>query len=533
MQAVSAVTEIAKTSVVFMLMITLLVAVHELGHYLAARMFGMKVNAFAVMVGGIRKTDLTAYLQKPLVPASRVAVAYIGTGLIAAFASAENQALLFNVALAALALPLPIWVASRLAAIYQMRPVDGMRYPLMASAAGIAMLVFSRLNSLAKLTATDILMTMAIASLLGLLILYYAPISKGKENSEEHDDHELEHMGRGNVVVRSEQGAVDVPVRFRPIWHWTNKEGTEFSMLALPLGGFVRIRGMHPRPDGSETQIDGGFYSKSAWARFVVLFAGPIFSILLGAVLFFSQLAFFGMEKLTNEPIIGMVGADGPASKAGLKAGDKIVSLDGKPVTTFFDVVSYVRERDGQSIKVIIERDGKPQTISVTPELGKVESPVLGPDMQPTEVMKKQAKLGIAPSTKLTPISLGEAVRLSAGAPLIAAQMFGNMIKRPDQAKENLGGPGTIAAATHNATRNGLYDILGLAASLSISLGFMNLLPVPPLDGGQMTVALVEMLRRGKRLSIEVQQAVSTVGFVLVMMLMFFVLSQDIGRAVR
>ncbi|MEJ5170169.1 MAG: site-2 protease family protein, partial [Fimbriimonadales bacterium] len=106
------------------------------------------------------------------------------------------------------------------------------------------------------------------------------------------------------------------------------------------------------------------------------------------------------------------------------------------------------------------------------------------------------------------------------------------IVRQPSRASEEVGGPGTIAMFAFEATKEGIVGILALAAGLSISLGIMNLLPIPPLDGGQMLVAFVEMLRRGQRLSIQVQNLVANVGFVLVLLLVFSVLAVDVGRIV-
>jgi regulator of sigma E protease len=117
-------------------------------------------------------------------------------------------------------------------------------------------------------------------------------------------------------------------------------------------------------------------------------------------------------------------------------------------------------------------------------------------------------------------------------APVTMVSGLLGIVRQPARASDEVGGPGTIALFAFEATKQGLVGILALAAGLSISLGIMNLLPIPPLDGGQMLVAFVEMLRRGRRLSIQVQNLVANVGFVLVLLLVFSVLAVDVGRIV-
>jgi regulator of sigma E protease len=111
----------------------------------------------------------------------------------------------------------------------------------------------------------------------------------------------------------------------------------EFTVRPLPVGGFVRIKGMMPQDDGSETLVPNGFYSKSPLRRLSVLFAGPLFSVLAGIILLVGLFIFVGKPTL-EKPIIGGVLGGTPAEQAGLKAGDRIVALDGKPIQKWFQI---------------------------------------------------------------------------------------------------------------------------------------------------------------------------------------------------
>lgn len=504
-----------QTAAAFMVMITVLVAVHELGHYWFARMFGMKVNAFAVMVGGIRKTKLDADLPKRILPSRVVGAGYVLTLIGVVLAALEGWTPVYQVGLFLLAIVFPMWIMTRLTTLYRYPVMRGIQ--VMAPTYGVALLLLAfGTRGAGLLQTTNLLHYLFYASIVGLLILYYQPLGERPEDAP---------MGEGAIRDGDEKREV----RFRPLACYTNREGTEFSLLALPLGGFAAIHGMHPKPDGSETQIEQGFYSKAPWKRFLVLFAGPLFSILLGAVLLLSAMVIYGERQPINKPIIGEIGPGSPAAVAGLKSGDRVISVEGKPVRTFFEVITQVRDNPGP-IDFVIEREGLQKPFEIVPKLDPSPTPVLGADLELTDELKRQYKIGIGMPSEFVRIPIGEAVSRAATVPVAAMQQFGAMLSSPRTAGENLSGPAGVAQATHNASQRGGYELLTLAALLSISLGIMNLLPIPPLDGGQMLVALIEMLRRGKRLSLDVQSRISTVGFMMIMLLMLFVISQDTGR---
>jgi len=320
----------------------------------------------------------------------------------------------------------------------------------------------------------------------------------------------------------------------RPKWRYArNKAGTEFTLRPIPLGGFVRVKGMVPEEDGSEVDIINGFYSKSPVARFWVLAAGPAFSILFGVLLLVGVYTSVGIDKPNLEPVIGMVNPNGEAQKAGLRAGDRITRVDARPVSTFYDVLAYVRDRAGQPVRIEFDRSGERQSLMVTPKLEDNPSPVITPELELGVERKRQGKIGAKWEIKKQPLSFGGAISESFSAPIKMASNLLASFSRPATFTEDLGGPGTIAVYTSAAVQEGLETVIILSAVLSMSLGFMNLLPIPMLDGGQMVVAVVEMLRRGKRLSYSVQNAVSLVGMALMLAMIVGVIMLDVNRFAR
>lgn len=494
------------TAISLMVILTVLVAVHELGHYLAAKMFGMEVEAFAIMLGGVRKTNLKPYLEKPLVSGWIVAGVWIGSvALWEVF-----QALQIPIGTAAMqvvaVMVVPLWIASRLAALYH---ADFNR---IAQRWLTAWLLWFFVITFAGVTAgkgiTGFIPLLTPISAIALLMTYYLPVGK----REEEDQYGIGHIKAGNDQVQ---------VRYRPLLSHTTKAGTEFSLLVLPLGGFAKIKGMQPREDGSETRIPGGFFSKPPWQRFIVLFAGPLFSILAGIAIFAGLFMTYGMP--TDEPLIGGIAKDSAAEAAGLQKGDMIVSLDGRPMETSKAVRDYVVAKGVEPIKIVVKRAGQPVSVTATPRITVAKS---DPTAKPTPL------LGVAFEMPMKRLPAGEAFVAAVRQPIEFVTQFAGMFKEPSRISENVGGIGTVAAITDSAVRSdrSVETRLFIAAMLSISLGVFNLLPIYPLDGGQMLVAVMEMLRGGRRLSMRVQSAISGFGFMLICMLILFVLVNDARR---
>jgi len=506
----------AQSTAYFLLVITVLVFVHELGHYWFAKMFGMKVDAFAVMMGGLRQKGLEIHLKKPLISSKIVSALYMTSFFAMILSAMAKQTVIQTVLLATLAFIFPFWIATRIGALYRYDLVKSYK-PILFSYIGGIVLIFLG-TRFQNVSPTFVAALLFGSSTIGLLFLYYKPCGASTEESES--------MGFGSVDIDGEA----TEVRYRPLW-WKEHKGTEFSMLLLPLGGFAKIRGMHPKEDGSEVNIEHGFYSKSAFARFMVLFAGPLFSILLGMVLFFATFAIYGEYKPSSLPIVGNVVEGKAADIAGLQQNDKIISIDGKPVNSFFDIVSTVRDHPDKKFSFLAERDGKQFVASVIPKLGEEESFVFGPNMEITGDMKRQALIGCTASEgKFYPLSLQASAQKALVQPFDAAKGFIKLFTSPSTAKNGVSGPAGIAKATHSASESGFGQILLLAAALSVSLGFMNLLPIHPLDGGQMVIAFIEMFRR-ERLSMKLQASYSTIGVSLLLLLMVAVWSQDIARS--
>lgn len=518
MEALAPVFSVASTIFQFLLVITVIVAVHELGHYLAARMSGMHVEAFAVMMGGVRRTDLSDHAPKGLISA-RVIWIIAGLGLLTMIAgTVAKNAFVFEVGLVASGVWAPLMASLRLERLYHLPGGTAFRRIVISLAVLMAMLFMG--TQFRNLDAGTWIGLIAGGMVIAMLVMYYSPLLGGNHANEE------ERQGEGKITVNGET----VPVRFRPLWWVTDKNGTEFSLLLLPLGGFARIRGMQSFEDGRETKIEGGFYTKHPTLRLFTLFAGPLFSVLFGIVVLTGVWATSGRMEVSKEPLVGGLTKGGAAERAGILIGDRITKINETPISTFEEIRAAVEAGGSNPQQITVARKGESLTFEVTPQVQE-GMPKLDSEGNPIPGEREtRLLLGVGPKETIRTMSLAAAWAEAWNQPVVLVRGLAALVSRPQAAKDTMGGPVSVAQATQGATSMGAYGILTLMGMLSLSLGIMNLLPIPPLDGGQMVINFIELIRGGKRLSMNLQQLVTNMGVVLMILLMVSATTIDLGR---
>ena len=526
MDLVATLLNVIKVALIGMFVLTVLVFVHELGHFWVAKLCGMKVDAFAVMMGGVRKTKLDSYLAKPLAPALYPWLAGLAASMMILVGVVMNNQAVFLTGLGLAAVPIPLWVVTRLQALYQLNRNQGV--VTMVKAWVGALIILAVATRFQGVTAQLVFSLLLAGSLVGMMIVYYIPVSNKAEDTK---------MGEGRLTLAAPNDVPkEVPVRFRPVASVQRGE-TEFSLLLLPLGGFAAITGMHPKDDGSEVNVPFGFYSKTPFKRLLTLFAGPFFSIAFGIIVLTSVTLIQGVHDYSTTTV-SKVSENSAAGVAGIKVGDEIVAVNGKKVSRLTEMSKVIRYSYNKQfffnvpkpVLVNVVRKGEPMQFVVLPDIDEEPTPVLDDKGEPTEEKAFQARLGVNGTPVMKKAGFGEALADAALKPVELVQSLASIVVKPANAKESIGGPKALADATSTASNEGFFTVLRLAALLSISLGVMNLLPIPPLDGGQMVVAFIEMLRGGKRLSLNVQQTVSNVGAMLVVLLMISAITLDVGR---
>jgi len=337
----------------------------------------------------------------------------------------------------------------------------------------------------------------------------------------------IHEMGHYLVARLFGVGAETFSIGFgREIAGWNDKRGTRWKIGWLPLGGYVRFVGDENVASAPSENVPAdlrarSFHHRPVWQRFLIVLAGPVANFLLAIVIFAAFFMAFG-APLTN--VVGQVEANSAAATAGLQPGDKIVSIGGRATDSFMDIRNYVVLRPGQHVGVRFERNGVPREAQVT----------LGSDVTTDEYGQKfeRGLLGVYPTQgALERVSPLEAVALGTENTFKLTRMMiegiGQIISGDRSVKE-IGGPLKIAQVAGQQAKLGPLEFITLAALISINLGFINLLPVPMLDGGHLLFYSVEAVRR-RPVSVQAQEWAFRGGLALLLALLLFTTVNDLG----
>lgn len=289
---------------------------------------------------------------------------------------------------------------------------------------------------------------------------------------------------------------------------WSIKRGeTEYGVSAFPLGGYVRIAGMNPLEEIPPEEQHRTFKAKPAWQRAIVLAAGSVTHFIVALIIIAAILASVGEPDLDNPTLtIAVVGSGvadekAPAELAGLKAGDRVVSIASQTVTDWSQVQEEIRSRPNQLIDIVVERDGRQLSLrakldereregetigflGVSPEFATVDRPV------GSAIVTAAARVGtgmwdslVAFKNIFSPSTLGRLFQVAAG----------EEARRPEDPATVVG----IGKTSGDLARSGDFaGLFLLVAGFNVFVGVANLLPLPPLDGGHLAVLAVEKVSR-------------------------------------
>ena len=339
--------------------------------------------------------------------------------------------------------------------------------------------------------------------------------------------HELGHyLAARWFGVRAEQFSIGFG---REIAGWTDKRGTRWKVGWLPLGGYVRFVGdMNP---ASQADADAeltpearvvAFHNKPWWQRFLIVLAGPAANFLLAIAIFAAFFASFGLPH--TPAVVGQVQPGGVAAEAGLRPGDRIEAIAGQDVESFEDLRRIVSIRPGEQVLISINRSGQKREIQarlgtqqVTDEFGQTyRMGLLG-------VLGGQRELQRLPVANIVP----EATRYTFALTRSMIDGLGQIITGQRSTKD-LGGPLKMAQIAGQQASLGAFEFIQLIALFSINLGFINLLPVPMLDGGHLVFYAAEAVRR-RPVSVRAQDWAFRGGLALLLALLVFTTVNDLA----
>ena len=310
----------------------------------------------------------------------------------------------------------------------------------------------------------------------------------------------------------------------------TDKRGTRWKLSALPLGGYVQFAGdwnAISMPDAAASQLPPDdlaktFHIKPLWQRALIVAAGPVTNLLFAVIIFAAFNLAYGKVVASTE--IARFGENSPAMAAGMKLGDRIVSIDGREVASFTEIPELVAPFPGKTLAIVVNRAGQDMTFRVTAR-DETEHDRFGNE-------GRVGRIGIG-AGKITVLPVGpiEAVTLAGSQTTGVVRMMvtglGQIISGQRSVKE-LGGPIKIAKYSGEQLSLGWLSFATFAALISINLAFINFLPIPGLDGGHLAFYAAEAVRR-KPLDARGQEWAFRAGMALVLALMLFVTLNDIA----
>jgi len=312
---------------------------------------------------------------------------------------------------------------------------------------------------------------------------------------------------------------------------WTDRRGTRWRVAAIPLGGYVQFAGdagasSEPDPDKlaamTEAERAQTFAVKPLWQRALIVAAGPVMNLLVAFAIFTAfHIAF---PVLNSPPVVGKIMAGSPAEQVGLRAGDRVLTVDSNRIDQFSDISKLVAAYPGRTVNLHIRRGGGEIDVPVTLATA-VERDKFGNEM-------KLGRIGIAPA---------EAVLVRLG-PIDAAALAGRdcwnittmiavnlkQIITGERSIREMGGPVKTAKYSGEMLGEGWLDFTFFAALISINLAFINLLPIPTLDGGHLAFYAAEAIRR-RPMGARSQDWAFRTGLAFVLALMLFVTINDLA----
>ncbi len=333
--------------------------------------------------------------------------------------------------------------------------------------------------------------------------------------------HELGHF---LVAKRSGVTVLKFSLGFGPKIFGITRGGTEYRISMLPLGGYVKMLGEDSEEELSPEEHPSSFSEASVLKRLAIVFAGPLSNFIFAILVFTLIFAFSGIRELA--PVVGTVNGGSPAEKAGLKSGDKVVTIDGKPVSTWDELSGYIEDHGNHPLNFVVKRGGAGVSFTVTPAVSNVKN-LFGETIRRPLIGITSAEEVIV--RHVNPLLAGYyALANTYGYSKVFFMAVVKIIERVIPLK-TLGGPIMIAQLAGKQAHKGFVDLVNFMAIISVNLAVLNLLPIPMLDGGHMFFFLIEAML-GRPLSLGKIEIAQKVGLIALLSLTVVVFYNDLSR---
>jgi membrane-associated protease RseP (regulator of RpoE activity) len=284
---------------------------------------------------------------------------------------------------------------------------------------------------------------------------------------------------------------------------WSVQRGeTEFGVKAIPAGGYCKIEGMAPNDEMPEGEEGRAFYKASTGKKLIILGAGSFLHFVLGFILLFTLFAGVGTNQVL--PVINQVVPDSAAQAAGIRAGDEVVSINGKRVTEWYKDVEVIRESQGRELSLVLNRNGEEISVNASARLTDIDGTqryVLG-IVNDVGLKRSGLFLSLKNSATVTQDFLTESVKSLGKLPEKIPALWGATVRGEERDANGLVGVVGVARVSGEAVGSEkltpmerLATFILIVASLNIFVGVFNLLPILPLDGGHMAVAIADAIR--------------------------------------
>lgn len=315
----------------------------------------------------------------------------------------------------------------------------------------------------------------------------------------------------------------------RELVGFTDRRGTRWKLSALPFGGYVKFAGdmnAAGQPADLEqypkAERDGLFQSKPLWQRAIIVAAGPATNFAFAILVFFAF--FLTVGRAYTPPVIAEVAPQSAAAVAGMQPGDRIVRLGSAEISRFEDIERAMALSTGEPLAAIVERDGRSVALTVVPRMVERRDEY----GQPYRIAQLGVVRGGREFARLGPVAAaGAAVHETWTITKLIPKVIGQIVTGERSARE-LGGPLKIGQMSGQRAAMGLPELVAFMALVSINLGFMNLLPIPVLDGGHLALYAVEAVRR-RPLGARAQELAFVSGFAALVSFMLFVTWNDLA----